>query len=266
MTSPFFEEPYQTRRSYRKSCDRCHASKLKCVSLNPADPFSECVRCNKARLLCSYSPRSAKPTRAPLSGGFEDRLEDCNGIAIAATTSDAFLGVQSPMHNGNKSVFGAGHFTRLRSSSGTAPTTATDAVHVLPFPEGHSGSLDASDQWLTWHPSPSDFTAMSASSLEPDHDPFAELFASIPHQSPAFQDADILEGLPMQPHSSSSELCGLSEEMRLLEHTGRLSKMYAGLRDGSWCHVPQSMQDLSKCECLLFQSCPEISRINPAIL
>jgi hypothetical protein len=276
MTSPFFEEPYQARRSYRKSCDRCHASKLKCVSLSPADPFSECIRCNKARLLCSYSPRSAKPTSARASDAFGDRLQDCNEIVISATTSDAFFGGRSPLHDGNRSGTGAGHFTRLRSSSSAAPAIASDAVHVLPLPDGHSGSSGAFDQWLDWHPSPGDFTAMSASSLELDHDPFAEFFASMPPQTPASQDADSLQGLTTQRHTSSGELFGLStasEEMRLLEHTGRLSKMYAGLRDGSWCSVPQSMQDLSKCECLLFQSARRsvalilaISRSNRTIL
>lgn len=122
MSSLFFEERYQARRSYRKSCDRCHASKLKCASLDPADPFSECVRCNKARLPCSYSPRCAKPAILQHADTFGDRSEDHNSDVIFATVAPTVLYGHSPIH-ANGSGVTLEHAAKPSTSSISASST-----------------------------------------------------------------------------------------------------------------------------------------------
>src|SRR6266536_4542953 len=44
----------------RRSCDRCHAQKLKCSGRRVS--FSQCLRCQRMGLSCSYSARSARKT------------------------------------------------------------------------------------------------------------------------------------------------------------------------------------------------------------
>ena len=45
-------------RTIRRSCDRCHAQKLKCSGSRGS--FSQCLRCQRVGLSCSYSARSAR--------------------------------------------------------------------------------------------------------------------------------------------------------------------------------------------------------------
>lgn len=127
MTSLFFEERYQARRSYRKSCDRCHASKLKCASINQLDPFSECTRCNKAHLPCSYSPRCAKLPILPHSDVSGERPEHHNADAIPATTSHAMRNTRSPVYTFGTGAT-AGHSTETSSSSVSASSTDLDTA------------------------------------------------------------------------------------------------------------------------------------------
>ena len=48
------------RRTIRRSCDRCHAQKLKCSASRESS--SQCLRCQRVGLSCSYSARSARKT------------------------------------------------------------------------------------------------------------------------------------------------------------------------------------------------------------
>lgn len=47
-------------RTIRRSCDRCHAQKLKCSGSRVS--FSQCLRCQRVGFSCSYSARSARKT------------------------------------------------------------------------------------------------------------------------------------------------------------------------------------------------------------
>ena len=278
MSSLFFEERYQARRSYRKSCDRCHASKLKCASLDPADPFSECVRCNKARLPCSYSPRCAKPAILQHADTFGGCPEDHISDVIFATVAPTVLYGHSPIH-ANGSGVTLEHAAKPSTSSISASSTdlesglstdsdrsspygaskspsksnlpaaaSSDAFQALSFPDDYQSSLDVLDHWLEWEPSPSDLAIASVSCFEPERDPFAELFAGMNDQNALIQDVESAGiCLPAQPATNTGVLSSLIDESRLLEHTSRLSRLYAGLRDGTWSQAPRTVDDLSKC-------------------
>lgn len=67
----------QPSRKLRKSCDRCHAQKLRCVR-DPAIPM-QCKRCHGAGLECVFSARASKPSAAPAMSGASS-LNDCLGL------------------------------------------------------------------------------------------------------------------------------------------------------------------------------------------
>lgn len=48
------------RRAFRRSCDRCHAQKLKCTGSNANLVRAQCQRCQQAGLRCVYSERLPK--------------------------------------------------------------------------------------------------------------------------------------------------------------------------------------------------------------
>ena len=68
-------------RKLRKSCDRCHAQKLRCVR-DPAFP-TQCKRCYGAGLECVFSARASKSSAAPAMSGASS-LNDCLSLPANA--------------------------------------------------------------------------------------------------------------------------------------------------------------------------------------
>lgn len=64
-------------RKLRKSCDRCHSQKLRCVR-DPPLPM-QCKRCYSAGLECVFSVRASKPSAAPAIQEASS-LNDCLGL------------------------------------------------------------------------------------------------------------------------------------------------------------------------------------------
>jgi len=71
----------QPSRKLRKSCDRCHAQKLRCVR-DPTFPM-RCKRCYGAGLECVFSARASKPSVAPTMSG-SNSLNDSFGMGANA--------------------------------------------------------------------------------------------------------------------------------------------------------------------------------------
>ncbi|EHK49842.1 hypothetical protein TRIATDRAFT_83147 [Trichoderma atroviride IMI 206040] len=67
----------ETLLPFRRSCDRCHDQKVRCIrsqgESHPTIASEQCVRCKKSGAICVYSPQQ-KPGRPPLCSEMRDTV------------------------------------------------------------------------------------------------------------------------------------------------------------------------------------------------
>jgi len=74
MTPPStsFSLAVESSVKLRKSCDRCHGQKLRCIK---REGNGDCIRCHRARAVCKYSPALRVPR---LTGQTKEKQSSSN--------------------------------------------------------------------------------------------------------------------------------------------------------------------------------------------
>ncbi|KAF1848286.1 uncharacterized protein K460DRAFT_403578 [Cucurbitaria berberidis CBS 394.84] len=130
-------------KALRRSCDRCHAQKLKCSGSK--DFLAKCERCARAGLDCVYSTRASKKTAPSLQDGDNQgmRTPDSTGMAPLLDGTENELQFSDVDFHGLLSSAGNHYgFTTPDSyhSSQQSPRNSSIMLHGFETPPLHDSS------------------------------------------------------------------------------------------------------------------------------